>query len=125
MHIRLKLTTVQLSEDEHARLIANMAFRHGQELGSVLGDRKPFDLLFIIRDKVGAKKHSRIRFIIVQMCGRVLSDISSAFSSTILYAPSWVGDARTKPELRYGWDFSANNFGNASGLFRSSCGSEY
>ena len=58
------------------------------------------------------------------MCDRVLSDISSAFSSTILYAPSWVGDARTKPELRYGWDFSANNFGNASGLFRSSCGSE-
>ena len=76
---------MQLSEDEHARLIANIAFRHGQELGSVLGDRKPFDLLFIIR----------------------------------------VGDARTKPELRYGWDFSANNFGDASGLFRSSCGSEY
>ena len=25
-----------------------------------------------------------------------------------------------KPGLRYGWDFSANNFGGASGLFRSS-----
>ena len=39
------------------------------------------------------------------MCDRVLSDISSAFSSTIWYAPNWVGDARTKPELRYGWAF--------------------
>ena len=25
-----------------------------------------------------------------------------------------------KPELRYGWDFSAINFSGASGLFRSS-----
>ena len=31
------------------RLIAHVAFRHGQELGSVLDDSKSFDLLLIMR----------------------------------------------------------------------------
>ena len=43
------LTTVQLSKDDDARLIAHVAFRHGQELGSVLNDQRPFDLLPIMR----------------------------------------------------------------------------
>ena len=45
------LTAVQLSEDEDARLIAHVAFRHDQELGSVLDDRRPFDLLPIMRGR--------------------------------------------------------------------------
>ena len=51
VHVRLKLTAVQLSEDEDARLIAHVAFKHGQELGSVLDDRKSFDLLLIMRGR--------------------------------------------------------------------------
>ena len=45
------LTAVQLSEDENARLIAHVAYRHGQELGSVLDDRRPFDLLLIMQGR--------------------------------------------------------------------------
>ena len=41
VHVRLKLTAVQLSEDEDARLIAHVAFKHGQELGSVLDSLSP------------------------------------------------------------------------------------
>ena len=43
------LTAVQLSEDEDARLIAHVVFKHDQELGSFLDDRRPFDLLPIMR----------------------------------------------------------------------------
>ena len=45
------LTAVQLSEDEDARLIVDVAFRRGQELGSVLDERGPFDLLLIMQER--------------------------------------------------------------------------
>ena len=37
-----------LSKGEDARLIVHVAFRHDQELGSFLDDRRPFDLLPIM-----------------------------------------------------------------------------
>ena len=51
VHVPLKLTALQLSENEDARLIAHLTFKHGQELGSVLDGRKPFDLLLIMRGR--------------------------------------------------------------------------
>ena len=42
------LTAVQLSEDVDARLIVDVACRRGQELGSVLEERGPFDLMLIM-----------------------------------------------------------------------------
>ena len=50
----LKLTTVQLSKDENARLIAHLGFWHGQELASVLDDEKPFDLLLIMQGRTSS-----------------------------------------------------------------------
>ena len=44
-------TTVQLSKEEDARLIAHLAVRHGQELGSVLDGQRPFDLLLIMQGR--------------------------------------------------------------------------
>ena len=38
-----------LSKDEDARLFSHVALRHGLELGSFLDDRRPFDLLPIMR----------------------------------------------------------------------------
>ena len=45
----LKGLTAMLSKDEDARLIAHVALRHDQELGSFLDDHRPFDLLPIMR----------------------------------------------------------------------------
>ena len=45
------LTTLQLSKNEDARLIAHLAVRHGQEFRSVLDDQRPFDLLLIMQGK--------------------------------------------------------------------------
>ena len=45
----LKGLTAMLSKDEDARLIAHVALRHDQELGSFLDDQRPFDLLPIMR----------------------------------------------------------------------------
>ena len=45
------LTTLQLSKNEDARLIAHLAFRHGQEFRSVLDDQRPFDLLLIMQGR--------------------------------------------------------------------------
>ena len=46
------LTVVQLFENEDVRLIAHVVFKHDQKLGSVLDDRRPFDLLLIIKDEI-------------------------------------------------------------------------
>ena len=45
------LTTVQLSKEEDARLIVHLAVRHDQELGSVLDDQRPFDMLLIMQGR--------------------------------------------------------------------------
>ena len=45
----LKGLTAILSKDEDARLFAHVALKHDPELGSFLDDRRPFDLLPIMR----------------------------------------------------------------------------
>ena len=107
------LTAVQLSENEDARLIVDVACRRGQGLGSVLEESKPFDLLLIIAGTLSSSHvWSRLRGDGEPPTGSYLpsSPISEASHTC------WVGLSRC-PDA---WGFNGCGSGNAEACSRSS-----